>query len=212
MLFNQKIYLNNKPLVLTNSAEKYMLRNPVSADYLFLKGASVQNFRLAQKHLEQASNIGVVIADDVVENFLITQKTVFRPIEAGGGVVSNEDNDILMILRDGKWDLPKGKMDEGESISDCAKREVSEETGLGHIILGKEIITTYHVYTRDDNQFLKASHWFQMRASKNELLRPQKEENIAVVKWIPEKELGTYAASSYETIKEVLKAAGRLNS
>jgi 8-oxo-dGTP pyrophosphatase MutT (NUDIX family) len=51
-------------------------------------------------------------------------------IKAGGGIVVNEQNEVLLIYRRGKWDLPKGKLDDGETIEECALREVKEETGL----------------------------------------------------------------------------------
>jgi len=39
-----------------------------------------------------------------------------RKIIAAGGLVTNENNELLMIFRRGKWDLPKGKADEGETV------------------------------------------------------------------------------------------------
>ena len=61
-------------------------------------------------------------------------------IEAAGGLVFNEKNELLMIFRRGFWDLPKGKVDEGETLEQCAVREVQEETGLQNIMLGDFLI------------------------------------------------------------------------
>jgi 8-oxo-dGTP pyrophosphatase MutT (NUDIX family) len=67
-------------------------------------------------------------------------------IIAGGGIVTNELGELLMIFRRGKWDLPKGKLDEGESIEDCAIREVEEETGVKNLKLGAKLLVTEHEY------------------------------------------------------------------
>jgi 8-oxo-dGTP pyrophosphatase MutT (NUDIX family) len=209
MTFTQKIYLNNKPLILTNSAEQFTMKNPASVGYLFLKGAFVHNFRLAKKHLETPHSLGVVI-DDVSPAALQKElHEAFIPTIAGGGVVTDPAGQVLMIYRRGKWDLPKGKQDEGETIAHCAQREVTEETGLAELLVGDKICETYHVYTYGIQDLLKITHWFQMKVSKTLPLYPQKEENITEARWVPEQELTTYLQQSYEAIKEVLTAAGK---
>ena len=42
---------------------------------------------------------------------------------------------LLMIFRRGKWDLPKGKLDKGETFERCAVREIEEETGFRNLKL-----------------------------------------------------------------------------
>jgi len=210
MFLNQKIYINNKPLVLTNSAENYMLNHPASTDYLFLKGASQQHFRLAQKHLEKQLSLGVVIEDASIETLKSVAHNLFPPVTAAGGVVCNQDGDLLMIFRQGRWDLPKGKLDKGESLEHCAQREVTEETGLPVVNLSEKICETSHVYTRDDRQYLKVTHWYQMSADKAFQFYPQQEEHISEVKWIRPENIGLYLNQSYEAIKDVLSASGKL--
>jgi len=60
-----------------------------------------------------------------------------------------------MIFRRGKWDLPKGKLDKGETLEQCAVREVREETGLKKIKLQSPLMTTYHTYMKARNHFEK---------------------------------------------------------
>ena len=54
----------------------------------------------------------------------------FALIEAAGGVVVNDCGQWLMIRRNGRWDLPKGHLECGERIEECAAREIEEETGV----------------------------------------------------------------------------------
>jgi 8-oxo-dGTP pyrophosphatase MutT (NUDIX family) len=51
-------------------------------------------------------------------------------MNTAGGIVINKGNQVLLIFRKGKWDLPKGKSENGESLKKTAKREVVEETGI----------------------------------------------------------------------------------
>ena len=67
-------------------------------------------------------------------------------IIAAGGIVMNPKQEILWIFRRGFWDLPKGKLDPGETIPQCALREVEEETGINDIQLNELITITYHEY------------------------------------------------------------------
>lgn len=108
----------------------------------------------------------------------------FKCISAAGGRVENEDNDVLMIFRRQKWDLPKGKVDKGESIHQAAAREVMEECGLKNVERGVKLGIIYHMYFHKEKWVLKDTHWYQMRASKNEELIPQTEEDITAIEWV----------------------------
>lgn len=209
MFFERKIYINNRPLILTNSAEHYIKQHPIAGGYLMLTGAFARNFRLAQTHLKQPQSLGVIIEDISVDALIAQLAETFEPIEAAGGVVSNPDGGVLLIYRRGKWDLPKGKRDDGEGIEACAEREVIEETGLPKLTMGEKICETYHVYSQNGTELLKTTHWYQMRTKKAYELTPQKEENILEARWVAEKKIGNYMAQSYDAIKEILLEAGK---
>jgi 8-oxo-dGTP pyrophosphatase MutT (NUDIX family) len=209
MHFARKIYINNRPLILTNSADQYIASRPIASGYLQLTGAFSRNFRLAHKHLAGLRSLGVIIEDISVEALIKGLNETYEPIEAAGGVVSNPEGGVLMIYRRGKWDLPKGKRDDGEDIESCAVREVIEETGLPELKLGSKICETYHVYAQGGTELLKTTHWYHMNAPKAFELHPQKEENILEARWVAEKKLGNYVHQSYEAIKEILLESGK---
>lgn len=208
MFFTQKVYFNNKPLILTNDRSEYIQKHPIANGYMVFSGALSRNYRLAFEHLAKLSSLGAIIEDISTEALKDELFALYEPIDAGGGVVFNEDGNVLMIFRRGKWDLPKGKRDDGEDIAYCALREVSEETGLQNLTLADKVCDTYHVYAQNGQNLLKCTAWYKMFGTRKEKLVPQKEENILEAKWIPERELGPIVFKSYEAIREVLKETG----
>jgi len=128
-------------------------------------------------------------------------------ITAAGGIVLNPENELLFIYRRGKWDLPKGKLDEGETIPECAVREVEEETGIRNILLGNFIGITKHEYFDEwvKADVLKETHWYEMKIETNQTLIPQTEEDIEDIKWIPLPQLQPYLDDSYPSIVEIIQ-------
>lgn len=130
----------------------------------------------------------------------------FRVIDAGGGLVSTASGDTLMIFRNGRWDLPKGKHEKGESIEQCAVREVGEECGIEGLELGELIHRTYHIYSLEGELVIKRTWWFQMYHSGQGELNPQQIEGITKVKWVDKNSLVCYVAETYPTIQDVFMA------
>ncbi len=129
-----------------------------------------------------------------------------KTIVAAGGLVSNENGGLLLIYRRGFWDLPKGKLDEGESIETCAVREVEEETGLTNVLLDKLVGVTYHEYFDEWKQrdVVKETHWFAMHVNGNQTLVPQQEEDIIDIKWVAQNDIGTYLQQTYKNIIDII--------
>lgn len=125
-------------------------------------------------------------------------------IEAAGGMVMNQSGDLLMMKRRGFWDMPKGKLDEGESIEECAVREVSEETGLHKLTIVKKLQTTYHTYLYKGAEAIKPSHWFLMSHVGDEELIPQTEEDITEIRWVNKEEARSLVDQAYPSIAEMI--------
>ena len=131
---------------------------------------------------------------------------------AAGGVVTNKNGNILMIYRYGKWDLPKGKQEPGESLRETALREVEEETGAGDLkITGDQFATTYHSYRYQGNNVLKMTAWFRMTAKEGTFLKPQTEEGIEKTEWVSPENLDKYLETAYASIRMLIRSKILLN-
>ncbi len=129
-------------------------------------------------------------------------------LEAGGGVLYrtlNTDVQILLIKRNGVWDLPKGKKEKGESIQICAEREVSEEVGIESLHTKGYLCDTYHEYLQDEIRFGKTTSWYAMKPATDDYnLTPQTKEGITELKWLDVN--SAYKRVGYDNLRDVIKA------
>lgn len=142
----------------------------------------------------------------------MTQNYDLVDLIAAGGWVKNQQGDILWIHRLGCWDLPKGKLEAGESIPQCAVREVEEECGLSGVQLHEKLCETVHFYDLDGQRIRKTTHWFMMSVEGMPDLTAQSEEDIAQAVWASEATWKTYLEDSYDTIRTVASAYGNLTA
>jgi 8-oxo-dGTP pyrophosphatase MutT (NUDIX family) len=109
------------------------------------------------------------------------------PITAAGGVLYKAGSSLQMVLlikRNGFWDIPKGKLENGETIEECAVREVEEEVGAEDLSIEKFLCKTYHTYQADGKKFGKTTHWYLMKfKNSNYNFSPEVKEGITEVKW-----------------------------
>ena len=201
-----KIYINETPLILTNT-EGVLPEWKADANSLVVKYLDRKKFLhnyvdTLEKNMKY-NRIVLYSAD--VEKLWADFQSIYKNIEASGGVVFNEKNEILVIFRRDFWDLPKGKIDEGETPEQAAVREVQEETGLDKVDLGKHITDTFHTYTHKDKRILKKTYWFAMKTAET-TLTPQYSEDIEKAEWV---NLAKFLAESpiiYSSILNVLEA------
>lgn len=163
--------------------------------------------------------IAEIEKDDEAINFLLQNnetellwecfKRQFVEIPAAGGLVKNIDQSLLFIKRLGVWDLPKGKIDEGETPEIAAIREVEEECGVKGLEIIRQLDSTYHIYRSPflkfpDNLVLKETKWFLMSCDDDQKLVPQLEENIEEVRWISLNEIDKVMQNTYLSVCEFL--------
>jgi 8-oxo-dGTP pyrophosphatase MutT (NUDIX family) len=134
----------------------------------------------------------------------------YQLIDAAGGLVKNSCGEYLMIFRNGRWDLPKGKREEGESMEQTAIREVTEECGVDALTLQRLLTVTYHTYTLNGADVLKRTCWYAMSCADNRrALQPQAEEGIEVAEFLPAEKVDACLECSYSSIREVFAAERR---
>lgn len=158
-------------------------------------------FILHNKKLKALNS--VTITTDMYEESVAYIKSKFKIIKAAGGLVYKEGK-VLMIHRLGKWDLPKGKIEKKESLSQGALREVEEECNI-KAELREKICTTWHTYTKGEQSILKKTVWYHMSCVDDSKMRPQLDEGIDEVKWMSKKELDVAFYNAFQSIRHVYK-------
>lgn len=131
-------------------------------------------------------------------------KRRMRWVRAAGCVVHDDAGNMLLILRNGRWDLPKGKVEPGETLLQAALREVEEETGIAPLPTTRYPlpIKTYHTFNLYGGWHLKQTSWFDAYvAGRKPVGKPQDEEGITEVVWVTPDEWYRRLQGSYGTLK-----------
>ncbi len=177
---------------------------------LFVKCSSVDDLAKILVFFK-SSRQSVVYLFGASSNLLLQWVTeTFKFIEAAGGLVINEFGQILLIERNGVWDLPKGKVELGEQTNQAALREVEEECGVKNLSIENKITDTYHTYDLENETVIKKTHWYLMRYSGNDKLTPQREEGITQVLWVNLDDIRIYLQSTFPSIVDVFSVMGML--
>ncbi len=204
---NITIYFDDKPVFLCDEITTKIDEYKHHPDAVFIDELSTPAINSLLHEISKPRFHAGIIYDKDFERLKEGFFRHFTVIKAGGGLVKNKKGEILLILRRGKWDLPKGKLDDNETIEECAKREVQEETGLRKIKVVRPVEITFHTYVQFGKHILKESHWYAMKATGDEPLIPQTEEDITEILWAKKEDLKKYVVNTFPTIIEVLKHA-----
>jgi 8-oxo-dGTP pyrophosphatase MutT (NUDIX family) len=203
-----KIYFNEKPLFLCDTVDETLQPFVHHDDAIFIDELNTHTIKAMIHEMEQPEiHAGVFYHPDLEELKKAFYKK-FSIVLASGGLVQNSNSDILMIFRRGKWDLPKGKLDKGETLETCAVREVEEETGLQKVKLLSPLTVTYHTYHEGSRFILKESHWYSMKVTGEQKLVPQTNEGIQEIRWVKPSGLPQYFKEAFPAVVDVLKMVG----
>ncbi len=197
------IFINLARLTLSN--DKTQLDSPeytLKVNYLGKIKSLYQYIDLLEKSPESKS---VVIYYSDLQKLIADFTSIYKIIEAAGGLIFNENNEILVMFRRGSWDLPKGKIDYGETPESAAIREVKEETGLVNVVIERFFKKTYHTYTLKEKRILKRTYWYLMQTTDTKLT-PQTEEDIEIVKFVEKHHFLVTHKQVYGNILELLNA------
>ncbi len=188
-----KVFVNEVPLFLTNEIQK-------ETDFQLFLLESVDIKQLIVKMFQNKIKNAYLYHPDERE-ILKTLKSKMPVHKAGGGLVYNQKGEVLFIFRNGKWDLPKGGIENGEEIEATAIREVEEETGVKRLAISKKLQKTYHIFKRSGTYKLKVTSWFEMHTDYCGPLLPQLEEGIEKAEWLSPDQVSKALENSYENIK-----------
>jgi len=196
------VYLNKKTLLFNNSQG---VLSQTSVKKEFPKNSKNEviralNWLLQQQSEEACAHLLTCSFSDAIN----TLKSELDYILAAGGVVCEPENRILCIHRLGFWDLPKGKVEKDEEVSDAASREVSEETGIPMLVPVKELCRTWHIYQQRGKNILKESVWFTFFSNQKYPLIPQTSEQISEALWLTESEFLERSIDAYPAIVDVV--------
>ena len=199
-----KVFFNHKPIFLTTSLEI----NSDTTPLLHIKFSSQDKILKAIKNKKTTA---ICLYHRREEKLWKHFLKCFPKIEAAGGLVKHADGRILMIYRNDKWDLPKGKKEKKEVLIDAAVREVMEETAVADLIVTKPLPITYHIFSRNGRYRLKKTYWYLMKTSYAGPLSPQTDEGIEKAVWKNSKEIPSLLDNAYENIKIHFEQEGVLS-
>ena len=192
-----KIYIKDKPFIILNQAL------PLASNMVKVTGNETLD-HFVQLHASADVGGSYCIAPNMAAAFK-SFKIKAKVIKAGGGLVQNAEGQYLFIFRKNKWDLPKGKLDKGETLAQCAVREVEEECGISNLTLGLPMVTTFHVFDNKGRWCLKETHWYHMQYKGKKAPKPQIEEDITDIKWLNNKDFWMVHENTYTMISEMVE-------
>ncbi|WP_340074702.1 NUDIX hydrolase [Leptobacterium sp. I13] len=192
-----EVFVNDHRIVLTNklvkeSGFKLFLFETVNMEEV-IRQLTKKEIRAAYLYHLDASQLLPIL------------KKKMSLVVAAGGLVLNKEKEVLFIFRNGKWDLPKGKVDKGETLEKAAIREVEEETGVKKLVIDNFLARTYHIFKRNGKYKLKETHWFTMKTEYRGELVAECEEGIEHVEWKSATQIPEALKNSYQNIKSLLK-------
>ena len=200
-----KIYFGDKPVYLCDDFDEELTELSHHPDVVLIEELSSPAINSLLHEIKKEDFHAAICRHENFEKLKKDFTKHFTFIRAAGGIVLNEKKEMLFIFRKGKWDLPKGKMDKKESAEACAKREITEETGVNTLTIKNKVGETYHCYNEFGKSIMKQSTWFYMTCKDKQTLKAQTEEDITEVKWVPTKDIRKPMENTYATIKDVLK-------
>ena len=189
-----KVFANRLPIILTSKA-KYL-----SNENTFLLSSLEIDEILKKLRKHKKIYLFFPKKKDLIKEFKSKIKTIY----ASGGIVKNKKSEILFIFRRGKWDLPKGKADKGETKKQTALREVKEETGVKKLVIYKFFRTSFHIVRNNKKYYLKETTWYLMTSNYEGDLIPQIDEGIKSVKWKNLKQVKKIKEKTFKNISIIL--------
>jgi len=195
-----KVFFDQKQISLTEKKASFVSNEGLH--YLFHSDVELRPFIIDFVNQENVQNLNIY--GDSADTLFESLRRVLSFRDAAGGIVRNENDEILLIRRNNLWDLPKGHMEAGEQPEETAIRETMEETAVSGLHNLCYFDKTYHLYFIGSKLILKRTWWYAMNASGDQNLQPQYNEGITETKWADPKDLPHIYKNTYLSIAELL--------
>ena len=194
-----KVHFENRFIIISSEPERLQKYG------LFHKFYDTNElYKLISSFQEDKSMPSINIYGTDIKHLWRIFRIYFTEVEAAGGLVKHTGGKYLFIERRGKWDLPKGHMEKGESPEDCALREVNEECGIqGHTIV-RPLDPSYHTYSWEGISYLKRTHWFMMNYDGELKTEPQLNEGITNVCWLFPDEISKIKSLAWLSLSDLI--------
>ncbi len=188
-----KVFVNDIPIILSTNKD-------IGNNY---SSFPIKTVKLKQiiRRINEGELLYVNLYHENEEKLLKHLMKKLKVVTAAGGMVYNDQKEILFIYRNKRWDLPKGKVEDGESLEESAIREVMEETGVQDLEIIRFLRKTYHVFKRKEKYRLKVTHWYEMHSPYTGELVPEHAEGIKKAKWKNFAKSQKALTKSYSNIK-----------
>jgi 8-oxo-dGTP pyrophosphatase MutT (NUDIX family) len=197
------VYIGETPVSFVNATVSIPHRDGVMY-------TTMDNLKTLKEYIETVEKNPQVkhlmIRSEDPENALLIFSKLYHVIEAAGGMVFNDEKKALFIFRNGKWDLPKGKVEKNESLKDAAVREVEEECGIEGLTIVRPLPATFHTYNLGTDRILKKTHWYEMNTKHTSPLVPQFEEGIVEARWMGPNEIQQAMKNTFPSVKDVIQS------
>lgn len=189
-----KVFINHKEIILTTNL-------PINEKKICVANLKKSSLKFIIKKIKSDEINRLYLIGKKEKKLLENFKKKIPTVIAAGGLVINDKNHLLFIFRKNKWDLPKGKIELNETLTNGAKREVKEETGVKKISVQKEIDLTLHIFKRNKIYQLKQTHWFLMKSKFSGKLKPEISEGISKAEWKNKLETKNALKKTFPSIK-----------
>ena len=193
-----KVFFNQKPIVLTTE----IISTKVDSPLFYVK---FTNKKFIAQVLKSKKVKMLYLYHSKEEKLWYYFLGMFKLVEAAGGLVKNsKTNHFLFIFRNKKWDLPKGRINKNEEVTNAAIREVEEETGVENLSIIKPLNTTYHIFKKNRKYRLKKTFWYSMNTDYIGKLTPETKEGIEEAVWIDKNSISSLKSKMYRNINLVI--------
>jgi hypothetical protein len=197
-----KIYSNHKRIIIGKNTKKFF----TSDNSILYNADNISGFHdLVHVFIKNVNSETLFIVSERPKKDFKRFCSAFKVVKAAGGLARNTGKEFLMIFRNGKWDLPKGKIEGKETCAKTALREVEEETGVRRLMIKKKLPKTYHLFFQKDELILKVSIWYKMKTDYDRKPVPQRSENITSAVWMSKSEVLNILPLAYDSIADLLK-------